>query len=176
MINIKIKQEVEKDYLDVERVVEEAFENAEHTDHTEHLLVSRLRRSGEFIPELSMVARVGEQIVGHVMFTRMWVEGEQQVEVLALAPVSVAPGYQSKGVGSALIREGLEKAKELGFRGVIVLGHDQYYPRFGFGKASAFGIDAPFEVPDSAFMALEIVEDGLKGVSGVAVYSPAFME
>lgn len=175
-MNFKIEQELEKDYAEVACVVERAFEHAEHTDHTEHELVGRLRKSEEFIPELSLVAKVADQVVGHVLLTKMWVkEDEKSSEVLALAPVSVLPEYQGKGVGSKLIEAVLAKAKELGYRGAIVLGHAQYYPRFGFQVASGYGIKAPFEVPDEVFMALELIPGGLEGISGMAVYSPAFM-
>ncbi|MGL6173676.1 MAG: GNAT family N-acetyltransferase, partial [Cellulosilyticaceae bacterium] len=126
--------------------------------------------------ELSLVAKVEDRVVGHVLLTKMWVqEGEKCSEVLALAPVAVLPEYQSKGVGSKLIQAGLTKAKEFEYRGVIVLGHAQYYPRFGFKVASGYGINAPFEVPDEVFMALELIPGGLEGISGMAVYSPAFM-
>lgn len=175
-MNFKIEQELEKDYAEVECVVEKAFEKAEHTDHTEHELVGRLRKSNEFVSELSLVAKVEDRVVGHVLLTKMWVqEGEKRSEVLALAPVAVLPEYQSNGVGSKLIEAGLAHAKELGYKGVIVLGHEHYYPRFGFKTASGYGIKAPFEVPDEVFMALELVPGGLEGVSGIAVYSPAFM-
>lgn len=176
-MNINIAIETSSNYQEVQDVVQKAFENAEHTDHSEHHLVGRLRKSEAFVPELSLVATDGKKIVGHSMLTKIFIKkGKVSSESLALAPVSVLPEYQSKGVGSRLIKEGLAKAKELGFKSVIVLGHDQYYPRFGFKKASDYGIKAPFEVPDSAFMALELVEGGLSGVEGMVEYSSAFFE
>lgn len=75
-----------------------------------------------------------------------------------------------------LILEALQKAKELGYRSVVVLGHPDYYPKFGFQKASLWGIKAPFEVPDAVFMAIELWEQALENVSGVVEYSRAFLE
>ena len=165
-MNINIRQEKESDYKKTEAVVEKSFKNAEHTDHKEHFLVSKLRKSNVFIPELSLVAEVNEKIIGHIMFTKS----------LALAPVSILPEYQNKGIGSSLVMEGLRIAKKAGFKSVIVLGHDKYYPRFGFKPASNFGIKAPFDVPDIAFMALELYGKALNDVTGTVIYGKEFLE
>ncbi|MDQ0242938.1 putative N-acetyltransferase YhbS [Bacillus fengqiuensis] len=95
---------------------------------------------------------------------------------MALAPVSVVPEYQKKGIGSQLIHTALKNAKERGYHSVIVLGHKSYYPKFGFKTASSWNIKAPFEVPDEVFMALELTADSLKNVQGVVHYSKAFSE
>lgn len=176
-MNITIKQEKEKDYEVSERVVERAFRNAEHTDHREHLLIAKLRKTDTFIPELSLVAELDGEIVGHIMLTKLLIENEEsKYDSLALAPVSVLPEHQNKGIGSKLISESLKIAKEIGFKSVIVLGHDKYYPRFGFKPASTWGIKAPFDVPDEAFMALELENGNLEDISGTVVYSKAFFE
>lgn len=176
-MGIKILRETLDDYSVVESVIEKAFKDAEHTDHSEQFLVQRLRKSEEFIKELSLVAVNEKEIVGYAMFTKMIIKNDnKEVESLALAPVAVLPEYQFKGIGSKLIERGLDIAKDLGFQSVIVLGHDKYYPRFGFEKASNYKIKAPFEVPDSAFMALELEKNSLESVSGVVEYSKAFFE
>ncbi|QAT62933.1 N-acetyltransferase [Acidilutibacter cellobiosedens] len=176
-MNIIIRQETEKDYKLSETVVEKAFKNAEHTDHKEHLLVAKLRKGGAFIPELSLVAELDGEIVGHIMLTKLLIENEgSKYDSLALAPVSVVPEHQNKGIGSALISESLKIAKEIGFKSVIVLGHDKYYPRFGFKPASTWGIKAPFDVPDEFFMALELGDGALEDISGTVVYSKEFSE
>ena len=176
-MNIIIRQETEKDYKLSETVVEKAFKNAEHIDHKEHLLVAKLRKSDAFIPELSLVAELDGEIVGHIMLTKLLIENEgSKYDSLALAPVSVVPEHQNKGIGSELISESLKIAKELGFKSVIVLGHDKYYPRFGFKPASTWGIKAPFDVPDEAFMALELEDGSLEDISGTVVYSKEFSE
>lgn len=175
MINIRVEQEL--DYKIVEDVIENAFLNAEFTDNQEHNLVNRLRKSSEFIPELSLVAEIDNKIVGHILFTKINIESNKEsFESLALAPLSVLLDYQNKGIGKALMNYGLEVAKNLGYESVVVLGHENYYPKFGFKKASEFDIKPPFEVPDEAFMVLELKENGLKNVSGIVEYSNAFFE
>nr|WP_317333165.1 N-acetyltransferase [uncultured Romboutsia sp.] len=175
MINIRVEQEL--DYKIVEDIIENAFLNAEFTDHQEHNLVRKLRKSSEFIPELSLVGEIDNKIVAHILFTKInIVSNEESFESLALAPLSVLPDYQNKGIGRSLINYGLEVAKNLGYESVVVLGHENYYPKFGFKKASEFDIKPPFEVDDEAFMALELKENGLKNVSGIVKYSNAFFE
>ena len=150
-----IRQEQPVDHDAVYQVVKEAFLNAEHTDGNEQDLVVRLRESKSFIPELSLVAVENEKIVGHILFTRAAVKGTQ---VLALAPLSVLPEYQNRGIGQALIREGHRVAKRLGYPYCVVLGHKTYYPRLGYVPASQYGIKAPFEVEDECFMAVRLGE------------------
>jgi predicted N-acetyltransferase YhbS len=179
-MDIIIKQEQVKDYVSTEKVVKYAFAHAEYSDKNEHHLVSRLRNSNAFIPELSLVAMEQDtnQIVGHILLSKIKIMNDNQVvaESLALAPVSVLPAYQNKGIGRQLILEALSKAKEMEEGSVIVLGHPEYYPKFGFKKASTWGIKSPFEVPDEAFMAIELRENSLEQVSGVVEYSSVFFE
>ncbi|MGG0456947.1 GNAT family N-acetyltransferase [Bacillus mycoides] len=173
---IKIRQEQQNDYSKTEEVVKEAFLNEEFSDKKEHELVKRIRECDAFVPVLSIVA-VDEEIVGHIMLSQITIEqGGTTVDSLALAPVSVAPGHQKKGIGGKLIVAALEKAKELGYGSVVVLGHPEYYPKFGFKKASDWNIKAPFEVPDEVFMVMELRENALQGVEGVVQYSSAFSE
>lgn len=175
----KIRQETEKDYEMTEKVVKRAFLNAEYSDQSEHRLVSRLRKSEAFIPELSFVAvkKKEDEIIGHILLSKISIQtAHHAVESLAMAPVSVIPEAQMKGIGKSLIEEGLKKAQALGYQSVIVLGHPTYYCKFGFKKASLWGIKAPFDVPDDAFMAIELKEDALHGVSGVVEYPSVFFE
>ncbi|MBY0596379.1 GNAT family N-acetyltransferase [Bacillus bingmayongensis] len=173
-MNIKIRQELEKDYSRAEEVVKQAFLNEAFSDQKEHKLVNRIRKSDAFIPELSLVA-VDKEIIGHVLLFKVKiVDGDKSVDSLALAPVSVAPEYQKKGIGSLLISNVLRKAKELGYHSVIVLGHKDYYPKFGFKLASLWNIRAPFDVPDEVFMAMELTGNALQNVQGIVQYSEAF--
>jgi len=177
-LNINLRKEQPTDYQKTEALIEQAFRNEEMSDQQEHLLVQRIRRSNAFIPELSIIA-VNQQnnILGQILFSKITIENNGQTTAsLALAPVSVHPDYQKQGIGSMLINEGLEQAKAAGYPSVIVLGHADYYPRFGFKSASLWGIQAPFDVPDEAFMALELTPGALKDVSGVVQYSEAFSE
>lgn len=138
--------------------------------------MKRIRECDAFVPALSIVA-VDEEIVGHIMLSKITIEQDgASVDSLALAPVSVARGRQKKGIGGKLIAAALEKAKELGYGSVVVLGHPGYYPKFGFKKASEWNIKAPFEVPDEVFMAMELRENALEGVEGIVQYSSAFSE
>ena len=123
-----IRKETATDYEAVYSVVKRAFESAEHADGNEQDLVNALRKGDAFIPELSLVAEADGKIVGHIMFTRATVDGKP---VLALAPLSVLPEYQRKGIGKALIQEGHKIAKELGYTHAIVLGSEKYYPKAG---------------------------------------------
>ncbi|KIV73667.1 MULTISPECIES: GNAT family N-acetyltransferase [Bacillus] len=173
---VTIRQEQKNDYSKTEEVVKQAFLNEEFSDKKEHELVKRIRECDAFIPELSIVA-VDEEIVGHIMLSKITIEQDgATVDSLALAPVSVAPSHQKKGIGGKLITAALEKAKELGYGSVVVLGHPEYYPKFGFKKASEWNIKAPFEVPEEVFMVMELTENALEGVEGIVQYSSAFTE
>ena len=150
----------------------------EYSDKNEHKLVSRIRKSNVFIPELSLVAiDADHEILGHILLSKIEIINDNQAtESLALAPVSVLPKYQNKGIGKKLILEALKEAKGLGYHSAIVLGHPDYYPKFGFEKASLWGIESLFEVPDEAFMAIELYENALDHVSGIVKYPSVFFE
>jgi putative acetyltransferase len=166
----EIREEIPQDYEAVYHIHELAFRQA-----NEAKLVNALRKSTAFIPALSLVAISSQAISGHILFTNIRIKnGDSVHESLALAPVSVHPGYQRQGIGSALIRAGLQKAGDLGYDSVIVLGHEHYYPKFGFLPAAGWRINAPFEVPSNAFMALELKPGGLSGVSGTVEYAQEF--
>lgn len=138
-------------------------------------LVDLLRTANGYVPELSLVATVENSLVGHILFSKIFiVSGDARFETLALAPMSVHPGYQKQGVGARLITQGLESARDLGFGSVVVLGHEHYYPKFGFLPASRWGIRAPIEVPDNVFMAKELQPGSLNNISGVAEYPVEF--
>lgn len=170
-----LRQEKEKDYPEVFKVVEQAFKNAEYSDHQEHFLVERLRKSCAFIPELSIVAEIDNKIVGHILFTKILVKNNSEIfESLALAPVSVIPEYQGKGIGGQLIHYGHQVAKKLGHSSVILIGHENYYPKFGYQKTSTFGIAFPFDIPEANGMAIELVNNGLKNIKGIVHYPKEF--
>ena len=140
-------------------------------------LVDLLRKGSSFIPELSLVAVKDDEILGHILFSKISIVDNQSItQSLSLAPMAVLPGYQNQGVGSKLILHGLEKARRLLFDSVIVLGHKEYYPRFGFLPAKKWGIKAPFSISPEFFMATELTPGSLNHVKGVVKYPDAFSD
>lgn len=177
MMDIIIRKEVEKDFKEVKEMIRKSFESAEHTDNNEHNLAKNLRKSDNFIKELSLVAEKDGKIIGHIMSTRLDIVSDNKSYVsLSIAPLSVHPDFQKMGVGSLLIKETFRVAKELGYESIFVLGSEKYYPKFGFEKSTNFGISAPFDVPSENFMAIELTKGALENVSGNIVYAKEFFE
>jgi putative acetyltransferase len=167
---ITIRPETAEDYAAIREVTLLAFGQEE-----EARLVEDLRRLSDFIAELSLVAVRGEQVVGHILFSPIVIETKKgAVPALSLAPMSVRPECQNQGIGSQLVREGLKRCRSLGHEAVVVVGHPAYYPRFGFSSARAKGLEAPFEVPDEAFLVVELAPGALDGIAGVVKYPPPF--
>jgi predicted N-acetyltransferase YhbS len=173
---ITIRQEEEKDHQSVFQLIEEAFKSMEYSDHQEQFLVERLRKSEAFIPELSLVAENETgKIVGHILFTKLKIINDSETfESLALAPVFVKPEFQNQGIGGQLITSGHFIAKELGYGSVILIGHEEYYPMFGYQKTTNFGISFPFEIPEENGMAIELIENSLKNKKGTVKYPKEF--
>ncbi len=169
---MNIRQEEIKDYKEVENLVKLAFERAEHTDGNEHNLVAKLRKSDGFIKELSLVFEENEEILGHIIFTKAQIG---DVKGLALAPLSVLPKAQGKGVGTALMKKGHEIAKAMGYDIVVVLGSEKYYPRVGYKPASLLGVKAPFDVPEENFMAISL-SDNTKQINATIEYVKEILE
>ena len=135
-------------------------------------IVDALR--GAVTPLVSLVAEVDGAVVGHILFSPVTVGPALHLPLMGLAPMAVLPAHQRKGIGSALVRAGLDACRELGAVGVVVLGHAAYYPRFGFVPASRFGLGCEYDVPDDVFMTLELVAGGLAGHAGIVRYHEAF--
>jgi predicted N-acetyltransferase YhbS len=174
--NLIIRKEIRSDYDRVIELTAKAFETMPFSEGDEYKLVGKLRKAPTFIPELSLVAELDGQLVGHILFTPLVIKnGQQQFQSLVLGPVSVLPQFQKQGIGKQLILAGHQKAKELGFQSVILIGHPEYYPRFGYKTASGWGLKVAMELPsDDVFMAVELTEGGLTGVSGMVVFPPEF--
>lgn len=168
---LKIRQELTSDYNSIYEINKLAFEQDD-----EARLVDLLRKGSAFVPELSLVAEINGEVIGHILFTKILILGDTGIEFesLSLAPMAVHPKSQKQGVGGKMIYAGIEKAKSLGYSSVFVLGHPLYYPKFGFQPASKWNVKAPFNVPEEAFMAIELIEDGLKDVSGTVKYPKEF--
>lgn len=167
---MRIRHETPHDADAIRQLTLEAFDHRTQ----EAKLVDLLRERGNLV--LSLVAEDSEQIVGHVAFSPMSVDGAPAgFKALGLGPVSVLPTHQRKGVGSALIREALAQCTALGYDAVLLLGHLEYYPRFGFRPGRAFGLDSDYGNGDH-FMALPLRDGALDIVCGKAHYVSAFAD
>lgn len=124
---------------------------------------------------LSLVAVMNEQVVGHILFSPVVIEAtEGVINAVGLGPMGVLPQFQRQGIGSALVRNGLEALRKDNYTAVVVLGHPEFYPRFGFSPSVVYGIKSQYDVPDDVFMVAELVPGALLGKSGTVVYSPEF--
>ncbi|MHC5735689.1 GNAT family N-acetyltransferase [Nostoc sp.] len=138
-------------------------------------LVEKIRRSDRYIPELSLVAEVENVVVGHILFSYIDLVNEETLQVLGLAPLAVHPQFQRQGIGSALIKAGLEIAEAKKEAIVIVLGHPKFYTRFGFQPAVVDGIESPFPVPEEFFM-VKPLQSYQEIYKGKVVYPSTFDE
>ncbi|MDR1030170.1 MAG: N-acetyltransferase [Treponema sp.] len=168
--NITIRIEQQADYEEVERLIFAAFETMElpgRTHTNEHFLAHLLRGDPDFIPELDFVVEQNSEIVGNIMYSRCAVirPDGKKTEALVFGPVSVKPELHRQGVGTMLIEHSLDHAHELGYKAVLITGHPDYYRRFGFVPASAYGITMLDGKSFDAFMALEL-DEGYLGVDG----------
>jgi putative acetyltransferase len=163
-----IRDESTGDYAATRRINTAAFGRP-----AEAQLVDDLRANGA--ATLSLIAFCDRSPVGHILFSPVSIiSATLPHPALALAPMAVLPEFQNQGIGSALVREGLKKCRELGHSVVFVLGHPNYYPRFDFVPASRFGIDSEYNVPDEVFMGIELIPGSLDEITGTVKYRPEF--
>jgi len=162
MIGATIRHERRADERTVHAVNALAFEQPLEAD-----LVAAIQRDRLVI--CSLVAEMAGEIVGHILFTPVTIEASE-VRAVGLAPMAVSPDYQRRGIGTSLVKAGLAACVRLGLEVVVVLGHPEFYPRFGFLPASRFGLRCEFPVPDEVFMATELVEGALSGRQGLVRY------
>ena len=164
MVVIEIREEHSGDVAAVRDVNRRAFGQ----DQESHI-VDALRANGAAL--LSLVAILDGQVVGHIMYSPLSVVDRQGA---ALGPMSVLPEFQRQGIGSRLVESGNRKLQEAGCPFIIVVGHPEYYPRFGFSPASTYGITCEWELPDNVFMVLALNQPKMKDVAGLAKYRPEF--
>jgi len=161
---IEIREEQLGDVAAIRQVNQRAFGQDQEGN-----IVDVLRANGAAL--LSLVAALDDQVVGHIMYSQLLV-GE--VAAAALGPMAVLPQHQRQGIGSKLVEAGNRKLKESGCPFIIVVGHPNFYPRFGFKPASTCGITCEWEMPDDVFMVLALDDSKMAGVSGLARYRPEF--
>jgi putative acetyltransferase len=166
-----IRSERPDDLPHIRVVNERAFGQAAEAD-----IVDRVRRACTYA--ISLVAEENDRIVGHILFSPVIVQDHgHSIEGMGLAPMAVHPDLQRQGIGSALVRRGLDIVRAGGCPFVVVLGHPEFYPRFGFEPASKHGLRNQWEgVPEEAFMAVILDHGAMEGVSGVVRYRDEFDE
>jgi putative acetyltransferase len=162
-----IRPEEPRDYTAVYTVNISAFETP-----TEANLVEVLRKEAH--PYLSLVAEEDKKIVGHIMFSPVMLSGHTDLKIMGLGPMAVLPEQQRKGIGSALVKAGLEKCKDLGFGVAVVLGHKDFYPRFGFIPSVRYGIGCEYDVLPEVFMIIELKPGYLQDAQGIIQYHATF--
>ena len=165
---MSIRAEKSADLDGISKINIEAFDTKE-----EVTIVNALRSSG--VTNISLVYEKNNELVGHILFTPVELIGDKSsLKLMGLAPMAVIPKFQNKGVGSSLIKEGIQQCIDNGYDAIIVLGHPDYYPKFGFVPSIKYGIKSEYDVPDEVFMALELKENILKGKHGIIKYHDAF--
>lgn len=175
-LTVNIRQERPDETKWVVDLTERAFKTMPFSEGKEGTLVENLHKSKSFVPVLSMVAEFQGQVVGHILFTPVVIDnGDRQFTSLLLGPVSVLPDYQNQGIGSQLILAGHQKAIELGYQSVILVGYPDYYPRFGYRPCSTWNIKSTLSLPsDEVFMAVELLPGALRKVTGTLILPPEF--
>lgn len=177
-MDIRITQERSKELPAICKLVETVFANMPESDHQEHHLVVRLHESDAYIPELSLVAKTDKgEIIGYILLTKVEIVSESGAKTsLAVAPLAVLPEYQNRGIGGMLLKDAHKRAAALGYGTAVLLGHKDYYPRFGYRKAIKYGIEFPFDVPSEYCQIIELIPDALKSVNGMVCYPTVFFE
>ncbi len=156
---IKVRAETPDDFSAIDVVNLSAFQG-----EAEAQLVSELRSSAGFIPDLSLVAELNGRIVGHVVLSKVRLVSENaEHEILALGPMSVVPSQSHRGIGSELIDAAVARARALCYGAIVVAGHPDYYLRFGFKPAADWSVTSNLSIPDDALTAMELVEGALAG-------------
>lgn len=175
-MDIVIRPEIEADYEEVDFLTREAFWDVYKPGCDEHLVAHKLRAVPAFIPELDLVAVLDGRIIGNIMYSEASVVSETGARhaVVTFGPLSVLPELQHKGVGSALVKQTIKLAAEMGYGAILIFGNPGYYHKFGFVSAETYGISTSDGENFDAFMALELYEGALQGVSGRFFEDPVF--
>lgn len=163
-----VRTEKPDDIPKIRSVNLQAFETAAEAN-----LIEALRNSGT--PLISLVAEEGDDIMGHILFSPVSLEeSNQSISFAGLAPMAILPKHQRKGIGSQLVEEGLRRCEKAGYDAVVVLGHPEYYPKFGFIPSVKYEIRSEYGVPDEVFMVKELKEGALADCKGTVKYHEVF--
>jgi len=166
---VTVRPEIPADQTAVFKLNAEAFET-----NAEAVLVDRLREASSHV--ISLVAELERRIVGHIMFSPVSVGKSRDARIIGLAPMAVHPQYQRQGIGSLLVEQGIKTCRQESYQGIVVLGHPEYYPRFGFAPASSLGLSCEYDVPAEVFMVLELETGSLSATSGLVRYHNIFQD
>ena len=174
-MKIEIRQEKSDDYPLVAEAIELAYKDVPYSNHQEQFMVERLRNSDAFVSELSLVAEVDQEIVGHILLTKIFIHGEgKPIPSLALAPLSVVPLFQGNCVGGSLVAESHRIAAEMGYGSIVVLGPGAYYCRFGYEKTTKYGLTVPFDVSEDNRRVICLNDGRASELTGRVEYHPAW--
>ena len=166
--DIEVRHERPGDEPAITRVNDAAFGQSD-----ESRIITAVRAAGHSV--LSLVAVRGDAVIGHIMFTPVSIEPHgAAIHALGLGPMAVMPALQRQGIGSSLVTAGLRECARVGCQAVVVIGHPEFYPRFGFRPGNSYGLRSPFEVPDEVFMAAELSAGALAGRGGLVRYVAEF--
>ena len=168
-MSIRVRPETDADRAAVFAINAAAFP----TD-AEAQLVDSLRMSAD--PLVSLVAVDNDDVVGHIMFSTVTLAPFDELQLMGLAPMAVSPSLQRSGIGTELVNAGLQRCREQGVGAVAVLGHAEYYPRFGFKPSTQWGIKSEYDVPEDVFMLLELSANYLQPFEGIIRYNAAFAD
>ena len=176
---MELRLENEKDYFEVESLTRDAFWNVYRPGCNEHLVIHNLRQSDSFIKDLDYVLIENNQIVGNIAYSKMFIGLERKMsnDVIGFGPISVHPDFQRKGIGKKMIEYTLNKAKELGYKVVLITGNNNYYNPLGFESASRYNIYLPGMSEDDEavyFMAKELEKGYLNNISGIYDFDTCF--
>ncbi len=173
--DIEMRMETTKDYYNVELMTQHAFWNKHHLGCNEHYLVHKLRQDKDYLPELSRIAVKDGEVIGCIKYSKAYVvDGTDTYDIITFGPLCVAPRWQGARVGELLLTETMKLAAEKGYKGIIIYGEPDYYPRIGFKTCDNFNITTADGKNFDAFMGIELVENGLKNVKGKFIASKVF--
>lgn len=171
MQEVIVRAEAPEDVRAIDVVNLSAFEG-----DAEARLVTAIRGSADFIPDLSLVAELNGRIVGHLLLSKVYLKrGGDNRAILALGPMSVVPSQSHRGIGSALIQAAIGRARDMRYTAIVVAGQPEYYQRFDFKPASAWGITSNLRLPADALTAMDLVPGTLQG-GGQVIYPGVFAE